>query len=385
MMKPGFRVAIVGGGPAGSHLAYNLATRSVDVAVFVPSTQKEKACGGGVPLDCLRRYPIFEDSPFMDPQITNHLSRLTFDSPGEEIHILCEPPLAIIKRAQFDAFLLSRAEAASATVIRKRVLDVLPSGKLPGWEVRTREGTYRADILVGADGALSLVRRRTIGRIPSRHLALAVGYYLAGIPPEDGLIAFVGTEGYLWVFPRLDGSASAGVGARLGSDKAGPLWSKLDGFLQQRYGRVRVLSRWTALLPMICQPDFYAAPCSGENWLLVGDAAGHVDPIWGEGISFALESGRLAARAIVEGDVGMYEEMWRDSYGNLLVAQSEVAGKIHALTQLLSVQVFGYFLKAACGSHRAATGDVENSFPLVSPSAGLTGAAFGDGSVPASS
>jgi geranylgeranyl reductase family protein len=374
-MKTSFRVAVVGGGPAGSHLAYNLADQSVDVAVFVPSKQEEKACGGGVPLDCLKRYPIFKGSPFVDPQITHHLSRLTFVPSGEEIHVSCEPLLAIVKREQLDAFLLSKAEAAGATVIHEKVLNVLSSGKLSGWEVQTREGTYRADILVGADGVRSLVRRRTIGRIPPRHLALTVGYYLAGVPCENGLIAFVGTEGYLWIFPRLDGSASAGVVARLGSEKAGPLWSKLDRFLQQRYGRVHVLSRWTALLPAVCQPDFYAARCSGENWLLVGDAAGHVDPVWGAGIDLALESGWLAAKAIVRGDVGMYETMWRDSYGNLLATQSETAGKIHALIRLLSVQVFEYFLRKAC-QPSAAAGDAENNSLLTLLSAELTGAAF---------
>jgi geranylgeranyl reductase family protein len=352
-MKTGFRVAIVGGGPAGSHMAYNLARRSIDVVVFVPPARREKACGGAVPLDCLRRHQILEGSPFIDPRITNHLSRLTFVFPGEEAYLLCEPPLAIVKRAQFDASLLGRAEVAGATVIRERVLDVLTPGKCSDWEVRTREGTYVAGILVGADGVCSLVRRRTVGRIPPRHLALTVGYTLVGIPPGDGLIAFVGTEGYLWIFPRLDGTASAGVGARLGSDRAKSLWSKLDRFLQQRYDRVRILSRWTALLPAVCQPDFYASPCSGENWLLVGDAAGHVDPIWGAGIGLAMESGWLAARAIAVDDLGTYETTWRDSYGGFLKERSEAAGKAHALTQLVGVQVFGYILKAACQSHYA--------------------------------
>jgi flavin-dependent dehydrogenase len=378
MPKTRFRVAIVGGGPAGSHLAYNLATQNVDVGVFVPASQKEKACGGGLSLNHLRQYRIFEGSPFTDPQVTNYLSRLTLDMSGEETCIPCEPPLVIVKRAQFDAFLLDRAEAAGATIVREKVLNVFPSRESSGWKVQTRGGTYWTDILAGADGTCSLVRQRTVGRIPSRHLSLTVGYYLVGIPPEDALIAFVGTEGYLWVFPRLDGSASAGVGARLGSEKGETLWSVLDRFLQRRYGQVHVLSRWAALLPTVCQPGFYAKRCTGEDWLLVGDAAGHVDPVWGAGIGLALESGWLAARAIAEGNVGGYETLWRERYGNFLMAQSQAAGMVHMLTQLLGAQVFGYFVEMAFRSNRTATEDMSDSlFPLVSPSAELTGAAPG--------
>jgi flavin-dependent dehydrogenase len=343
-----FQVAVIGGGPAGAHLAYHLATRNVEVMVFVPARYKEKACGGGVSLGYLERYPIFQNSPFLDPCSTHHLSGVTLYLRQEEMHVSCQPPLAIVKRAQFDTFLLSKAETAGATVIREKVSDVSPVGTSSGWQVRTCNDVYKADILAGADGVRSVVRRCTIGQISPHHLALTVGYTLADIPVKDGVIAFVGTEGYLWVLPRLDGSASVGLGSRLGSDKARRLWSILDEFLRQRYGRVRVLSQWTALLPTVCQPSFYTTPCSGTNWLLVGDAAGHVEPVWGAGIGLALESGWLAARAIAEGSIGQYEAMWRDSYGDSLITQSNTAGILHAMTRFGGMPAFECCMQMIC-------------------------------------
>ena len=57
-------------------------------------------------------------------------------------------------------------------------------------------------------------------------------------------------------------------------------------------------------------------PCAGEDWILVGDAAGHVDPITGAGILYALWSGELAAEVIKRKELTAYDKLWREAYGN---------------------------------------------------------------------
>ena len=72
------------------------------------------------------------------------------------------------------------------------------------------------------------------------------------------------------------------------------------------------------MLPLAKNPDFFMLPCAGVDWVLVGDAAGHVDPITGEGILYALWSGKLAAEVIKRNELKSYDRLWREEYGNSL-------------------------------------------------------------------
>ena len=69
------------------------------------------------------------------------------------------------------------------------------------------------------------------------------------------------------------------------------------------------------MLPSARNPEFFATPCAGKNWILVGDAAGHVDPISGGGILYALWDGELAAQAIKANNPQSYDLLWRDAFG----------------------------------------------------------------------
>jgi flavin-dependent dehydrogenase len=72
------------------------------------------------------------------------------------------------------------------------------------------------------------------------------------------------------------------------------------------------------MLPSATEPDYFNRHCAGENWVLVGDAAGHVDPISREGILYALWSGKLAAEAINDSKLKIYDSLWRENYGAYL-------------------------------------------------------------------
>jgi len=130
---------------------------------------------------------------------------------------------------------------------------------------------------------------------------------------------FADLHGYLWSFPRPD-HVSVGIGARLGTMSPQNLWLRVDQFLAEMGSGARKGQRWVALLPMAHDSSFWDTPCTGPGWALLGDAAGHVHPITGEGIAYALWSAELLAEAFSQGEPGCYESLWRKRYGGGLVA-----------------------------------------------------------------
>jgi flavin-dependent dehydrogenase len=241
-----------------------------------------------------------------------------------------------VSRKRLDALILERAMEEGGKLRREMVTDFGRKGD--GWAIKTRNGIFRADLIVGADGVNSLVRRKLIGPITSENLGLCVGCFAKGSKRrrEITTISFLrGIEGYAWLFPR-ENDLSIGVGS---DPKNGRLLrGELDKFMK-RYARdAKITSRWGAMLPLPKDPHFLEAPVSGGNWLLAGDAAGHADPLTGEGITYALWSGELAAKAIAAGDTGSYEGLWRRAYGNS-IAEGIKTRKLFYNNEMLEIIV----------------------------------------------
>jgi flavin-dependent dehydrogenase len=189
-----------------------------------------------------------------------------------------------------------------------------------GWCVRTTSGqVFSADFVVGADGVRSIVRRHLVGPIPRQHLGLAVGYHVRGMPDALTFQTFADLEGYLWSFPGSD-HASVGIGSRLGSVPPQGLWQWVDQFLDDTCPGASRERRWAGLLPMARDTSLWDTPCAGPGWALLGDAAGHVHPITGEGIAYALWSAELLAQAFQQEDLQVYEGLWRERYGRGFLA-----------------------------------------------------------------
>jgi flavin-dependent dehydrogenase len=130
-------------------------------------------------------------------------------------------------------------------------------------------------------------------------------------------------EGYLWSFPRAD-HASVGIATRLGAVLPQYLWQRVDQFLAEMCPKAEREKRWVGLLPMAQDPTLWDTPCAGPGWALVGDAAGHVLPLTGEGIAYALWSADLLAESLNRGEPMAYEGLWREHSGQALIS----AGKM---------------------------------------------------------
>src|SRR5262245_13446922 len=174
-----FDVAIVGAGPAGAWAAYRLARGGVRVSLVDGSHPREKPCGGGVTGRALALVGDAIDCAAL-PVATIGQACFAQRELSYGVRVpLSSGSLVVASRAAFDRALLEAAVRAGATLHASRALDV--AVERDGVRVDTREGTIRAEWLIGADGANSLVRRRVAAPFRRDQLSVATGAFARGV------------------------------------------------------------------------------------------------------------------------------------------------------------------------------------------------------------
>ncbi len=302
------RVAIVGAGISGCYAAMLLRNQGHEVLLFDPKAPWEKPCGGGITFRNFRDFPFLNDFR-ADCFSVNRM--LMEAANGTRCVVPFPEPVHIASRRALGQFLLQRAEEAGARLSRQRVTGIDPAGK--GWRLTSGEGEAEADFLVGADGVNSRVRSRLSARLTGKDSTMAVGYWIEGGMEEELVIGFQeGISGYLWIFPRK-GHLSVGIGARVGETSGRELFAHLDRFLHRYDPALLQRSRkaYGALIPTLTRQGLKANRICGENWALIGDASGLVDPVTGEGIYYAFQSAGIFAEAFQKGKIGVYEKICR--------------------------------------------------------------------------
>lgn len=303
------KIAIVGAGPAGCRAAALLAERGHEVTLFDSNAPWEKPCGGGLTSRAL------ELEGAISAQVPRQkIEQITVQyADAAEVTLRPSAPLAVVSRRELGEHLLECAVSAGVTFVRTRVKRIQRHSR--GWEIETShpetETGCAPQVLIGADGATSLIRRQVSRPLDGEDLSVTLGYYLKGGMGSRMKIFFVpDLEGYIWSFPRQD-HVSYGLITR-----PGPNWSSRGKALLENYivadlgpEVMEDAHFYSAHVPRLRPGAWASNPVHGDGWALLGDAAGLVDPITGEGIYYALRSAELLAETLP--DLAAYAERIR--------------------------------------------------------------------------
>ena len=152
-----------------------------------------------------------------------------------------------------------------------------------------------ADFCIVATGARNALRE--VGtQLTGPDTMSALGYYVEGEQARIDIQFLKNLEGYIWVFPRC-GHLSVGICGK--GEPAAALRRRLEAFMRERGIRWKGARFYSHLLPSLETRSWKNNRVAGEGWMAVGDAAGLVDPITGEGLYYAMRSGDLAARSLL--------------------------------------------------------------------------------------
>ncbi len=336
-------VVIVGAGPAGAAAAHETASRGLRTIVLErASMPREKVCGEGCTpraVHNLERMGLLDD---LQPKGAS-VHRAFLVSPCG-IELLADLPPSVyggralvVPRSTLDARLVERAVRSGAQLREGvRVESVAPSPR--GIRVICRgHEPIDADVLIGCDGMPSIVRRSLGARAfkPSQQAFAVRGIFdNVSLPYADALTIVWERDvlpAYGWVFPLPGGRANVGIGLR--TDHLREQEASLRAVFQRFLGTPR-LQRMLANAAIDGKAKGHPLPMTSrtgpvvfERAILAGDAAGFVNPLTGEGIEYALESGELAgqiaARAAEHGDFGLasllpYARVCKDRFGAVL-------------------------------------------------------------------
>jgi geranylgeranyl reductase family protein len=355
-----YDLIIVGGGPAGATAALyakraGLRTLLVDKATF----PRDKICGDGL---SGKSVAILKDLNLLEQvrQLPGALvHRVVFISPAhDELVIdLRESNLSqiffgfVIRRQILDQFMLEQAKRVLDTCIEGfQVKDLIwQDGYVKGIRgaKKGEEDTeYYGRIILGADGCNSIVARKSgLYHHDPKHWVVALRQYYRNVDSDSDQIELHFTDevtpGYFWIFPLEDGHANVGIGMLHASIKHREV--DLRKVLRAAIESPTFRNRFSHAEPLE-EPVGWNLPVgskhrrmTGNGFMLVGDAAGLIDPFTGEGIGNAIYSAKFAVqaarRALDADDVN--DKFFRDNYD--LPLWKEIGGELRVSTQLQKI------------------------------------------------
>jgi geranylgeranyl reductase family protein len=298
-------VAVLGGGPAGAFAAERLARAGMKTLVFDEKLAWEKPCGGGLTHKAYKQYPFLSENGASKKVVRE--MRVAGPHAGG-VRLWLDEPLIIYSRFDLNGLLLERAERAGAQIEKTRVLALERQDN--GWNIRTRSGAAKADFCIIAMGARNPLRSFGTEWTPADSMC-ALGYYVTGKQEHVDVQFLPQFQGYIWVFPRC-GHLSVGICGK--REAAQSMRARLERYMAEHSISLQDANFYAHLIPGLETANWQNNRTGGEGWLAVGDAAGLVDPVTGEGLYYALRSADLASDAVLSEQpdkAGAYRNMLR--------------------------------------------------------------------------
>jgi geranylgeranyl reductase family protein len=312
-----FDVLIVGAGPAGISCALMLRQSGLKVALLEKSSfPRDKTCGDALSLDIVNQLPM------LSPQILGEFEALMTKIPTYGVKIISPKGYAvelpfhkngekkcayICERFVFDNFLFEQLIKDPSIEIFQQTIVTNIIFETEKVVVETDKGNFFSKIVLGADGAYSIVNKKTKTiSVDKEHYSAGLRQYfenVTGFHPDNFIELHFFPEllpGYLWIFPLPNGKANVGLGV-LSSSVSAKKMNLTEIFHKLIYHHPTLKSRFENAKALESVKGFglplgsKKRKLSGNRFLLLGDAASLIDPFSGEGIGNAIRSGRVAA------------------------------------------------------------------------------------------
>jgi geranylgeranyl reductase family protein len=284
-------VLIIGGGPAGSSLAYLLKKNGFSACIVEKySFPRTKLCGGLLTQKTVNLIDeIYGGIDFPCERVTSNVNLYL----GTHLisSVIAEQKFYLVERKDFDNYLIMRYKNISGLLFEKSKLTFIDPAK--NRAITDKNETVQYKVIVGADGANSQIRKYIDNRYRPNALCLECNSLSENLSGDISIYLSVVRSGYGWCFSKKN-HYTAGIGGIIKKNKN--LKKSFKSFLKITGKAVNEKEIKGALLPF---GKFVKKPCK-DNMLLIGDAAGFVDSITGEGIYFALLSAKFAYESILE-------------------------------------------------------------------------------------
>jgi geranylgeranyl reductase family protein len=350
MQTEKFDVVIAGAGPAGCAAAYRLSGNGLKIALVDKETfPRDKICGDALGADVTKQFH------FISETLTEKLDQFSEKIPSNGVrfftpkHQILDIQFTkpenifgggfVTKRIDFDNFFFTEtAKLPDVTVFQNQKIISVDNTNSEAIILESATIRFEASIALGADGAHSVLNKRlTQNKVEKDHYCAGVRQYFSNVKnfhPENHIELHFYKEilpGYLWIFPLANNQANVGLGilSSVVSKKQINLKKEMTRLLETVPS---LKERFKEAVP-VTEIEGYGLPVgstrrtlSGNRFLLLGDAAGLIDPFSGEGIANAIRSGRVAAAHVLKAfqqqkfdaafnedyDKEIYHRMWKE-------------------------------------------------------------------------